>query len=223
MAWVGFELLHCSLQLGISQRRAEWFTRWTLELSQSDFVNMTAFQQGLGRVMYVLGALGVREAALGSSVHFFVCLHPKRSVRRVPAHVCPDRLPSIVISRAAWSHDHTLTRREWDAQWCTCLLVGASLRGWASSAYALLSLSSSHTSRSQTTSSSPSGSSDHLLLVVGPISTSLPSLLLEAPLGMVNSRGAPPRSSGVATTSSSRARLGTLSLPLPATPRLELA
>ena len=52
-----FELLHRSFQLGISQRRAEWLTRWTREVSNSDFVNMTAFEQGLGGVMYVVSAL----------------------------------------------------------------------------------------------------------------------------------------------------------------------
>ena len=29
VTWVGFELLHSSYQLGISQRRAAWFIKWT--------------------------------------------------------------------------------------------------------------------------------------------------------------------------------------------------
>ena len=79
VTWVGFELLHCSLQLGISQRRAKWLTRWTLELSQSDFVNITAFEQGFGRVIYVLGAMEYERPFL-APLYIFLSLRPRRSV-----------------------------------------------------------------------------------------------------------------------------------------------
>ena len=86
VTWVGFELLHRSFQLGISQRRAEWFTRWTRELSNSDFVNMTASEQGLGRVMNVVSALECERPFL-APLYKFMCLHPRGTVRRVPAYV----------------------------------------------------------------------------------------------------------------------------------------
>ena len=66
MVWVGFELLHRSFQLGISQCRAEWFTCWTLEISKSDF------EQGVGCVTACRGCIGVREAILGSPVQIHV-------------------------------------------------------------------------------------------------------------------------------------------------------
>ena len=54
--WIGFELLHASSELGISQRRADWFVKWTLEMANSTFVNMSRYEEGLGRIMYVVGA-----------------------------------------------------------------------------------------------------------------------------------------------------------------------
>ena len=53
--WVGFELLHSTHHLGISQRRAEWFTKWAREVADSDQVHMGRFEEGLGRIMYVVG------------------------------------------------------------------------------------------------------------------------------------------------------------------------
>ena len=43
--------------LGITQRRADWFIRWTRGIASSDYVLMNSFGQGLGPVMYVVGAL----------------------------------------------------------------------------------------------------------------------------------------------------------------------
>ena len=48
----GFERL-----VGISARRAEWFARWTQKIADSDTVNMASFEEGLGRIMFVAGAL----------------------------------------------------------------------------------------------------------------------------------------------------------------------
>ena len=44
VVWVGFKLLHRSRQLGISQRRAEWFVRWTKEIVEANFVLMASFE-----------------------------------------------------------------------------------------------------------------------------------------------------------------------------------
>ena len=57
VTWVGFELLHETRQLGMSQRRADWFRRWTSEVADSSTVHMGSFEEGLGRVMFVAGAL----------------------------------------------------------------------------------------------------------------------------------------------------------------------
>ena len=57
VTWVGFELLHGTRQLGISSRRAEWIVQWTAEVAASSTVHLRSFEEGLGRVMYVAGAL----------------------------------------------------------------------------------------------------------------------------------------------------------------------
>ena len=59
---VGFELLHRSYKVGLTSRRAEWFVRWTREVAGSRTVNMSSFEEGLGRVMYVAGALEYERA-----------------------------------------------------------------------------------------------------------------------------------------------------------------
>ena len=43
VSWVGFEILHRSYKLGISERRCQWFVRWTREVADSDHVQMTDF------------------------------------------------------------------------------------------------------------------------------------------------------------------------------------
>ena len=48
VVWVGFELLHSTHHLGISQRRAERFTKWAREVADSDQVHMARFEEGLG-------------------------------------------------------------------------------------------------------------------------------------------------------------------------------
>ena len=57
VTWVGFELLHSTYHLGISERRAAWFIKWAKEVTSSDTVNMTNFEDGLGRMLYVARAL----------------------------------------------------------------------------------------------------------------------------------------------------------------------
>ena len=81
---VGFELLHRARQLGISQRRADWFRKWTTEVASSSSVHMTSFEEGLGRVMR--GHWSVRGLFLGPLCRF-MSLHPRDSVRAVPPNV----------------------------------------------------------------------------------------------------------------------------------------
>ena len=85
-AWVGFELLHRGHQLGISQRRAERFIRWSRGVASSEFVKMSTFEEGLGRIAYVAGALENERPFLGP-LYRFLTLHPRQSVRRVPPYV----------------------------------------------------------------------------------------------------------------------------------------
>ena len=73
MTWVGFEL-HRTRQLGISQRRVDWFMR----VASSSSVHLASFEEG--------GGTGVREAFSGP-LYKFTSLHPRDSVRAVPPHV----------------------------------------------------------------------------------------------------------------------------------------
>ena len=44
----GFELLHMSYQLGISQRRSEWFCRWCQETAKAETTNTFSVEEWLG-------------------------------------------------------------------------------------------------------------------------------------------------------------------------------
>ena len=84
--WVGFELLHSSYKLGVSQRRADWFVRWTRSTAEQKTVHMAAFEEGLGRVMYVAGALE-HERPFLAPLYRFMTMHPRHSVQSVPPYV----------------------------------------------------------------------------------------------------------------------------------------
>ena len=86
VAWIGFELLHRSHRLGISERRATWFTKWTREVADSTHVHMTKFEESLGRIMYVAGALDYERPFL-RPLYRFLALHPRNVTRRVPSYV----------------------------------------------------------------------------------------------------------------------------------------
>ena len=81
-----FELFHESYKLGISQRRAEWFCRWCKEMSVSESVNTAVFEEGLGRMTYVTGALEYERAFL-SPLYKLLTLHPRGSIRCIPSYV----------------------------------------------------------------------------------------------------------------------------------------
>ena len=81
--WVGFEMLHRSYKLGVSQRRADWFVRSTRTTADQKTVHMAAFEEGLGRVMYVAGALE-HERAFLAPPYRFMTMHPRHSIQTVP-------------------------------------------------------------------------------------------------------------------------------------------
>ena len=86
VTWEGFELRHRSCQLGLSERRAQWIINWTKKIAASTSVNVSTFEEGLGRVMYVAGALEY-ERPFFEPLYRFMSLHPRNSVRLVPAYV----------------------------------------------------------------------------------------------------------------------------------------
>ena len=79
VTWV-VESLHTSYQLGISQRRADWFVKWTRTTVEQKTVHMAKF------VMYVTGALE-RERPFMAPLCKFMTIHPRHSVQAVPSHV----------------------------------------------------------------------------------------------------------------------------------------
>ena len=86
LVWVGFELLLRSSCIGISARRAEWFVRWTKKIADSETVHMAAFEEGLGRIMFVAGALEHERPFLGP-LYRFISIHPRDSTRRIHPYV----------------------------------------------------------------------------------------------------------------------------------------
>ena len=86
VSWVGFELLHRTRTLGITQRRADWLTKWSREVAAAPVVNMAFFEEGLGRVMYVVSALEYERPFLAPPCRFMT-MHPRGSTRRVPDDV----------------------------------------------------------------------------------------------------------------------------------------
>ena len=86
IVWVDFELLHRTHHLGISERRAVWFTKWARETASSSFVHMARFEEGLGRIMYFVEALELERPFLGP-LYKFMTIHPRNAVRRVPPFV----------------------------------------------------------------------------------------------------------------------------------------
>ena len=56
VVWVGVEFLHSTRHFGISQRRAEWFVKWTQETAEWEAIHLISFEK-FGRIVYVTGAL----------------------------------------------------------------------------------------------------------------------------------------------------------------------
>ena len=85
LVWVGFELLLQSHKVGISERGAEWLIRWAMEMAATPTVHMKTVEEGLGRIMFVAGALEHERLFLGP-LFKFLTFHPRNSVRRVPSY-----------------------------------------------------------------------------------------------------------------------------------------
>ena len=86
VTWIGLELLHSSYRVGISQRRADWFIKWTRTAAKQKTVHMAKFEEGLGRIMYVTGALE-HERPFMAPLYKFMTIHPRHSVQAVPSYV----------------------------------------------------------------------------------------------------------------------------------------
>ena len=93
VARVGFELLHSSSELGISQRRADWIIKWTTEIANSTNVNMSRYEEGLGRIVFVAGRSGESH-------------HMSRSSYRISRTRLPNAATSLVHSTLLPSTSH---------------------------------------------------------------------------------------------------------------------
>ena len=68
--------------------------RWARETANADYTHLGRFEEGLGRIMFVAGALELERPFLGPLYKFMVLhpresmrLHPRESMRRVPSFV----------------------------------------------------------------------------------------------------------------------------------------
>ena len=86
ISWVGLELSHSTHQLGITEKRAAWFIQWTQEHSAKRFVHMARYEEGLGRLMFVAGALEFERPFL-APLYKYMVMHPRSSVRKIPPYV----------------------------------------------------------------------------------------------------------------------------------------
>ena len=97
MVWVGFEMLHSARKLCISQRRADWFTKWTSEVAASRTCTHEVIRGGSGPGQVCSGCAGVWEALPVSSpqVHRLFT-HATRSRQYLQSvslflrHLCPS-------------------------------------------------------------------------------------------------------------------------------------
>ena len=86
------------------ERLADWFTKWTSEVAASRTVHMRSFEEGLGRVRFVAGALEYERPFL-CPLHRFMSLHPRDSLQTVPAYV----LSSSVTCPSSFRNPGTMT------------------------------------------------------------------------------------------------------------------
>ena len=86
VSWVGFELLHRFQQLGISQRRAEWFSRSTRYVATAKLFPHGQVRGGPRQRCMFWGALDYERHFLVPP-HKVLTIHPRGSVRRVPAYI----------------------------------------------------------------------------------------------------------------------------------------
>ena len=86
LVWVGFEILSRSRSVGISSRLAEWFIRWAEKVADSPTVQMASFEEELGRIMFVAGALE-HERPFLAPLYKFLTVRARDAVRPVPPYV----------------------------------------------------------------------------------------------------------------------------------------
>ena len=72
--------------VGITERRAEWFARWTAEVAVAAYVNLNSFEEELGRITYVAGALEYERPFL-APLNRFLTLHRRGTTSKVPSYV----------------------------------------------------------------------------------------------------------------------------------------
>ena len=78
LMWVGLEILLRSPSVGLVQRRAEWLIKWTTQVATAGTTRMASFEEGLGRVMFVVGALEHERLFLGPLYRFMTVTSPQR-------------------------------------------------------------------------------------------------------------------------------------------------
>ena len=101
-----------SHQLETSQRRAEWFIRWTKEVSDLDTVNMSSFEERLGRVMHVTKPRNTRGRSWDHFI-MFMSIHSRGSYRVDPPSVVLLIFPLATGGKFA-STAHAMQLESWD-------------------------------------------------------------------------------------------------------------
>ena len=108
VAWVGFELLHSTYHLDEASSVVHQVGRRGRQLT----VSTATFEEGLSRLMYLVGALEHARPFL-SPPDCFLSLHPKGVVRKVPAYVKYFlRYPSRQVSQSR-HYDCAMVMRPW--------------------------------------------------------------------------------------------------------------
>ena len=110
-------------------------TKWSREVAAALVVNMASFEEGLGRVMYVVSSLEYERPFL-APLYRFMTMHPRGSTRRVLAYVRfilnyiaeevsgTRHYPcdSVVWNQTCspeWMHRQVTTGREWEKGYLT--------------------------------------------------------------------------------------------------------
>ena len=110
VAWVGFEILHRTYCLGVSERRAEWFVKWSETVAAAGCIDMDSFEEGLGRIACVAGALEFERPFLASLCRF---LTPSTRLYEQSSSLCfflscaisilpPENAPRVDALGLAW-------------------------------------------------------------------------------------------------------------------------
>ena len=108
--------LHRGRQVGISHRRTELVIRWTEEMATSEDVHLTAFEQGLGRILYAVGALTRHPRGSVRRAVFFRCSHVESfltTARPVP----PLFVRFVYIPSKHFSTSRRTSKQRSDEHW----------------------------------------------------------------------------------------------------------